>query len=261
MTIIVRFGCIRMECRGFGMPMVRILEPGSAGTEAAQRQHSIQKNDTIIQMMGPREDRFLRHRPPRRPIQTHDQSTHIPIEWTASGDVVWFTLSSAIDFPPIAHVGDAIDLFGRPIFSYPRFPTAPPLFVPRFPPPPLSRGRHRPSLRCTPSRTCSRYVVRSHSEAGGSKRPSWLVGGRIIEPAVSFGTPNHWKGLRRPFLVQTSESQAVSWNIDFYPETKMNITSGPTMTRPFLVLSRQQKFEWHRQSINIFFVALLAAMN
>ena len=134
-------------------------------------------------------------------------------------------------------------------------------FVPRFPPPPLSRGRHRPSLRCTPSRTCSRYVVRSHSEAGGSKRPSWLVGGRIIEPAVSFGTPNHWKGLRRPFLVQTSESQAVSWNIDFYAETKMNITSGPTMTRPFLVLSRQQKFEWHRQSINIFFVALLAAMN
>ena len=105
MAIIVRFGCIGMECRRFGMLMARSLEPGTAGTEAAQRQHSIQKNDTIIQMMGPREDRFLRHRPPRRPIQTHDQSTHIPIEWNASGDVVWFILSSAIDFPPIGQRG------------------------------------------------------------------------------------------------------------------------------------------------------------
>ena len=59
MAIIVRFGCIRMEWRRFGMPFVRRLEPGTAGTEAAQRQHSIQKNDTIIQMMGPREEPFL----------------------------------------------------------------------------------------------------------------------------------------------------------------------------------------------------------
>ena len=162
---------------------------------------------------------------------------------------------------PLASVGDAIDLFGQPIFSYPRFPIAPFSFCAQI-------STTSPLKRKAPTELemhSKPYMLKvrcSFAFRGRRfKKTVMAGGGRIIEPAVSFGTPNRLKGLRRPFLVQTSESQAVSWNIDFYAETKMNITSGPTMTRPFLVLSRQQKFEWHRQSINIFFVALLAAMN
>ena len=61
-----------------------------------------------------------------------------------------------------------------------------------------SRGRHRPSSRCTRSRMGSRYVPRWRSR----ERPAAMVGGfrfDFREPAVVRHTNRLSKGLRRPF--------------------------------------------------------------
>lgn len=155
-SIIDRFECIGNECRRIGMPMGRRLELGTARTVAAQsKQHSIQKTIQIIQMMAPREEPFSAAlstpttHPDPRPINSYT----IRVDCKRGRGLLYFISRYRLPAHLGPSVGMPVDLFCPDKNSHFRFSHRPSLLLLRLPPPPLSRGRHRPSLRCTPSRT------------------------------------------------------------------------------------------------------------
>ena len=139
------------------------------------------------------------------------------------------------------------------ILSHTAFLLSP--FRPR--PPPPSRGRHRPSSRCTRSRMGSRYVPRFEKPGGGpgEQRRPWLEDFRFSRAGGRSAHQPILKGLHRPFHSNIGKSGRLRED-KFYADPKMNIKFGTndTAVSPLCHVTQNLK-----GGPNIFFVALAMA--
>lgn len=180
---------VRTDGRGSG--------PGSG---LARTKHSIQKTIQFNSNDGSTEGRgrTALSTPITHPVQRSINSYTTAMNDKRRGRLIYYIRSHhlpAISCPPWTlliyfewtKISDAI--LSHTVF----------LLSPLRPRPPLpSRGRHRPSSRCTRSRMGSRYVPRWRSR----ERPAAMVGGfrfDFREPAVVRHTNRLSKGLGRPF--------------------------------------------------------------
>lgn len=197
-------GSVRADGRGSG--------PGSG---LARTKHSIQKTIQFnSNVMGPRRGRgrTALSTPTTPPVQRSINSCTTATNDKRRGRLIYFIRSHhlpAISCPP-----------WTPLiyFEWTNISDAhpfPPSFSRRPRPPLPSRGRHRPSSRCTRSRMGSRYVT-PFREAGRGRRPWLEVGGlRFSRAGGRSAHQPTFEGPGEALSIQISESQALCGKINF----------------------------------------------